>query len=69
LRHVNDQYELNDFDERWYLLLQLFTKTLLHRPTMFLEITQKTDFAAFGAGHSKSLFGAIKRDQERRRNM
>jgi len=59
---------LIDFDEGGYLL-QLFTKPLMDRPTVFLEIIQRNDFDGFGAGNFKSLFEAIEREQQQRGNL
>ncbi|KAF2836127.1 4-hydroxyphenylpyruvate dioxygenase, partial [Patellaria atrata CBS 101060] len=59
---------LIDFDEGGYLL-QLFTKPLLDRPTVFIEIIQRNNFDGFGAGNFKSLFEAIEREQEKRGNL
>jgi 4-hydroxyphenylpyruvate dioxygenase len=59
---------LIDFDEGGYLL-QLFTKPLMDRPTVFIEIIQRENFAGFGAGNFKSLFEAIERDQKQRGNL
>ncbi|PLN81731.1 putative 4-hydroxyphenylpyruvate dioxygenase [Aspergillus taichungensis] len=59
---------LIDFDEGGYLL-QLFTKHLLDRPTVFIEIIQRHNFSGFGAGNFKSLFEAIEREQELRGNL
>jgi len=59
---------LIDFDEGGYLL-QLFTKPLMDRPTVFLEIIQRNDFDGFGAGNFKSLFEAIEREQADRGNL
>lgn len=59
---------LIDFDEGGYLL-QLFTKPLLDRPTVFIEIIQRNNFSGFGAGNFKSLFEAIERDQKKRGNL
>ncbi|KAF8539171.1 4-hydroxyphenylpyruvate dioxygenase 1 [Trichophaea hybrida] len=59
---------LLDFDESGYLL-QLFTKPLMDRPTVFIEIIQRRGFAGFGAGNFKSLFEAIEREQELRGNL
>lgn len=59
---------LIDFDEGGYLL-QLFTKHLMDRPTVFIEIIQRHDFDGFGAGNFKSLFEAIEREQELRGNL
>jgi 4-hydroxyphenylpyruvate dioxygenase len=59
---------LIDFDEGGYLL-QLFTKPLLDRPTVFIEIIQRENFDGFGAGNFKSLFEAIEREQAERGNL
>ncbi len=59
---------LIDYDERGYLL-QLFTKPLMDRPTVFIEIIQRNDFDGFGAGNFKSLFEAIEREQDERGNL
>ncbi|KAL7276381.1 hypothetical protein RUND412_000618 [Rhizina undulata] len=59
---------LIDFDEGGYLL-QLFTKPLMDRPTVFIEILQRHNFSGFGAGNFKSLFEAIERDQAERGNL
>lgn len=59
---------LIDYDEGGYLL-QLFTKPLVDRPTVFVEIIQRNNFDGFGAGNFKSLFEAIERDQAERGNL
>lgn len=59
---------LIDYDEQGYLL-QIFTKPLMDRPTVFIEIIQRNDFEGFGAGNFKSLFEAIERDQAERGNL
>ncbi|KAI9053909.1 hypothetical protein LZ554_002854 [Drepanopeziza brunnea f. sp. 'monogermtubi'] len=59
---------LIDFDEGGYLL-QLFTKPLMDRPTVFIEIIQREEFDGFGAGNFKSLFEAIEREQAERGNL
>ncbi|KAL6232249.1 hypothetical protein BDW75DRAFT_247330 [Aspergillus navahoensis] len=59
---------LIDFDENGYLL-QLFTKHLMDRPTVFIEIIQRHNFSGFGAGNFKSLFEAIEREQALRGNL
>jgi 4-hydroxyphenylpyruvate dioxygenase len=63
--------ELNilvDFDESGFLL-QIFTKPLQDRPTVFLEIIQRAGNEGFGAGNFKALFEAIERDQDARGNL
>ncbi|KAK1772582.1 4-hydroxyphenylpyruvate dioxygenase [Phialemonium atrogriseum] len=59
---------LIDYDEQGYLL-QLFTKPLIDRPTVFIEIIQRNNFDGFGVGNFKSLFEAIEREQEERGNL
>lgn len=59
---------LIDYDEGGYLL-QLFTKPLMDRPTVFIEIIQRNQFEGFGAGNFKSLFEAIEREQDERGNL
>ncbi|KAK4083501.1 uncharacterized protein Triagg1_1163 [Trichoderma aggressivum f. europaeum] len=59
---------LIDYDEAGYLL-QLFTKPLMDRPTVFIEIIQRNNFEGFGAGNFKSLFEAIEREQAERGNL
>ncbi|KAF3491339.1 4-hydroxyphenylpyruvate dioxygenase [Arthroderma uncinatum] len=59
---------LIDFDEGGYLL-QLFTKHLMDRPTVFIEIIQRRNFSGFGAGNFRALFEAIEREQALRGNL
>ncbi|CAG9826833.1 unnamed protein product, partial [Diabrotica balteata] len=59
---------LIDFDENGYLL-QIFTKCLEDRPTVFLEIIQRRNHNGFGAGNFKSLFEAIELEQAKRGNL
>ena len=56
---------LVDRDEEGYLL-QIFTKTVQARPTMFFEIIQRKGAKSFGKGNFKALFEALEREQERR---
>ena len=56
---------LIDRDEDGYLL-QLFTKPVVDRPTMFFEIIQRKGAKSFGKGNFKALFEAIEREQENR---
>jgi len=51
-----------DADEEGYLL-QIFTKPLQDRPTLFFEIIQRMGARGFGAGNFKALFEAIEREQ------
>lgn len=54
---------LVDRDDEGYLL-QIFTKTVESRPTMFFEIIQRKGATSFGKGNFKALFEAIEREQE-----
>lgn len=56
---------LVDRDDEGYLL-QIFTRTLQARPTMFFEIIQRKGATSFGKGNFKALFEAIEREQELR---
>uniref|UniRef100_UPI00404A3D31 4-hydroxyphenylpyruvate dioxygenase n=1 Tax=Gelidibacter sp. TaxID=2018083 RepID=UPI00404A3D31 len=54
-----------DADEEGYLL-QIFTKPIEDRPTLFFEIIQRMGARGFGAGNFKALFESIEREQELR---
>ena len=56
---------LVDRDDEGYLL-QIFTKPLTSRPTLFFEIIQRKGAQSFGKGNFKALFEAIEREQELR---
>lgn len=56
---------LVDRDEEGYLL-QIFTKPIMPRPTLFFEIIQRKGAKSFGKGNFKALFEAIEREQELR---
>lgn len=59
---------LVDFDDHGYLL-QIFSKPVQDRPTLFLEVIQRHNHYGFGAGNFKSLFEAIEKDQDARGNL
>jgi 4-hydroxyphenylpyruvate dioxygenase len=59
---------LVDRDEDGYLL-QIFTKPLGDRPTIFLEIIERHGARGFGEGNFKALFEAIEREQALRGNL
>ncbi len=59
---------LIDRDDKGYLL-QLFTKPVEDRPTLFYEIIQREGCDAFGKGNFKALFEAIEREQAERGNL
>ena len=56
---------LIDRDDEGYLL-QIFTKPVVDRPTMFFEIIQRKGAQSFGKGNFKALFEAIEREQSLR---
>ena len=59
---------LVDRDDEGYLL-QLFTKPVEDRPTVFYEIIQRAGAKSFGKGNFKALFESIEREQELRGNL
>lgn len=59
---------LVDRDEEGYLL-QIFTKPVEDRPTLFFEIIQRKGATSFGKGNFKALFEAIEREQDKRGNL
>ncbi|PTX64884.1 4-hydroxyphenylpyruvate dioxygenase [Melghirimyces profundicolus] len=59
---------LVDRDDEGYLL-QIFTRPIVDRPTLFFEIIQRKGARGFGEGNFKALFEAIEREQERRGNL
>lgn len=59
---------LVDRDDEGYLL-QIFTKPVEDRPTLFFEIIQRKGAKSFGKGNFKALFEAIEREQDQRGNL
>jgi len=59
---------LVDYDDNGYLL-QIFTKPVQDRPTVFLEVIQRKNHQGFGAGNFKALFESIEMDQAQRGNL
>ncbi|KAI9244157.1 4-hydroxyphenylpyruvate dioxygenase [Sporodiniella umbellata] len=59
---------LVDYDENGYLL-QIFTKPLEDRPTLFVEVIQRNKHNGFGAGNFKSLFESLELEQDLRGNL
>lgn len=59
---------LVDRDDEGYLL-QIFTKPVEDRPTLFYEIIQRKGAKSFGAGNFKALFEALEREQAARGNL
>ena len=73
--HIDEDLEalkklniLIDRDEEGYLL-QIFTKPVEDRPTLFFEIIQRKGAKSFGKGNFKALFESIEREQEIRGNL
>lgn len=65
---IKDLGILVDADDEGYLL-QLFTKPLQDRPTLFFEIISRRGSQSFGKGNFKALFEALEIEQERRGNL
>jgi len=73
--HIDEDLEplkelgiLVDKDDEGYLL-QIFTKPVQDRPTLFFEIIQRKGAKSFGKGNFKALFEAIEREQDLRGNL
>src|SRR6266702_3585112 len=59
---------LVDKDEKGYML-QIFTKPLQDRPTLFFELIQRRGSESFGKGNFKALFESIEQEQAKRGNL
>ena len=68
LNTIHDLGILVDRDDEGYLL-QIFTRPIQDRPTVFIEIIQRHGSQGFGIGNFKALFEAIEIEQERRGNL
>lgn len=68
IKTLNELGILVDCDEEGYLL-QIFTRPVQDRPTLFFEIIERHGAQSFGAGNFKALFEALEREQERRGNL
>ncbi len=68
MQKLRDLKILVDRDEEGYLL-QLFTKPVEDRPTVFFEIIQRKGSRGFGKGNFKALFQSIEAEQARRGNL
>ena len=68
IQPLKDLNILVDRDDEGYLL-QIFTKPVQDRPTIFYEIIQRKGAKSFGKGNFKALFEAIEREQELRGNL
>ena len=65
---VEENQILIDRDESGYLL-QIFTKPVQDRPTLFYEVIQRKGCESFGKGNFKALFVAIEQEQAERGNL
>lgn len=68
LKKLQELGILIDRDEEGYLL-QIFTKPVEDRPTLFYEIIERHGAQSFGAGNFKALFEALEKEQARRGNL
>ncbi|MCW2615951.1 MAG: hppD [Frankiales bacterium] len=68
MQELRSRRILVDRDEDGYLL-QIFTKPVQDRPTVFFELIERHGSLGFGKGNFKALFEAIEREQERRGNL
>jgi 4-hydroxyphenylpyruvate dioxygenase len=68
LKPLEDLGILVDRDDEGYLL-QIFSKPIQDRPTLFFEIIQRKGAKSFGKGNFKALFEALEREQEKRGNL
>ena len=68
LKEVAEMGILIDSDEKGYML-QIFTKPIQDRPTLFFEIIQRKGSNSFGKGNFKALFESIEREQNQRGNL
>ncbi len=68
IHDLREQGILVDRDDEGYLL-QIFTKPIGDRPTLFFEIIERHGARGFGDGNFKALFEALEREQDRRGNL
>jgi len=68
MQKLRENNILVDRDEEGYLL-QIFTKPLVDRPTLFFEIIQRKGATTFGEGNFRALFESIEREQASRGNL
>lgn len=68
LDQLESEQILLDYDDEGYLL-QIFTKPMQDRPTLFFEIIQRNNHRGFGAGNFKALFEAVEKEQASRGNL
>ena len=65
---IEENQILVDRDEKGYLL-QIFTKPVQDRPTLFFEVIQRAGCESFGKGNFKALFVAMEQAQAQRGNL
>jgi 4-hydroxyphenylpyruvate dioxygenase len=68
MQAIHDLGILVDRDDEGYLL-QIFTRPIQDRPTMFIEVIQRHGSQGFGKGNFRALFESIEVEQERRGNL
>jgi 4-hydroxyphenylpyruvate dioxygenase len=68
IAELQDLGILVDRDDEGYML-QIFTRPVEDRPTLFYEVIQRKGSRSFGKGNFKALFEAIEREQARRGNL
>jgi 4-hydroxyphenylpyruvate dioxygenase len=68
MTELKKQNILIDRDEEGYLL-QIFTKPIQDRPTVFFEFIERNGAKSFGKGNFKALFESIEREQALRGNL
>ena len=68
LETIEELKILVDYDENGYLL-QLFSKPVEDRPTLFFEVIQRKNNDGFGIGNFKALFEALEAEQQNRGNL
>ena len=68
LKDLEEENILLDYDDKGYLL-QIFTKPMQDRPTLFFELIQRHGHQGFAAGNFRTLFLAVEREQEKRGNL
>lgn len=68
MKAIHDLGILVDRDDEGYLL-QIFTKPIQDRPTMFIEVIERHGSQSFGKGNFKALFEALELEQEQRGNL
>jgi 4-hydroxyphenylpyruvate dioxygenase len=68
MKDIHELGVLVDRDDEGYLL-QIFTRPIQDRPTMFIEVIQRHGSQGFGKGNFKALFESIELEQERRGNL